>query len=181
MGNCFMRCKSLKLEKGKRFFFPCLDVSAPWVRQTLCLYVAATNPTHTSTQKNSGTASTLCGSRHMAVGLRPARILLVQSLFPSIYKGLCGHTAGKSRVEAAGDQGEGSERRSGQGQWAWSGRRQRVTRAREAAGDPAGDGRARSGPLPRSALHRAPQSATQQEPTRIPAQPPARRSSRRVW
>lgn len=105
---CFMRYKSFKLETGKSFLFPCLDVSAPWVRHTLCLEVAATNPTHTSTQKNSGTASTLCGSRHMAAGLRPARILLVQSLFPSIYKGLCGHTAGKTGVEAPGDQGRGA-------------------------------------------------------------------------
>lgn len=43
----------------------------------------------------------------MAVGLPPARLLLVQSLFPSIYKGLCGHTAGESRVEAAGHLGRG--------------------------------------------------------------------------
>lgn len=130
---CFMRYKSFELETGKRFLFPCLDVFAPRVRHTLCLWVAATNPTHTSTQKNSGTASTLCGSRHMAVGLRPARILLVQSLFPSIYKGLCGHTAGKSRVEAAGEQGREAGGFRGRGGERRCGRRERAVRAGEAA------------------------------------------------
>ncbi|XP_072782220.1 uncharacterized protein [Taeniopygia guttata] len=87
----------------------------------------------------------------MAVGLRPARILLVQSLFPSIYKGLCGHTAGKSRVEAAGDQGEaggargrGSERDLGGG----SGQRSGQGKARVTWRDTLGAGAARYPAVP---------------------------------